>query len=783
MIFHSWAPIFRDNQRTVVVRSFSICLCLSAALLFQPGAVAQTLKKARDSARPKKSAPKSAQTERKLNHIKRAFVASADLKPMAQQLLENRTLQAYAGVEEYARQHRKDDAAPLAFLVLGYAHYLDKDYAKARESWLHAEPLAPVLGDYLNYLRASAWQGEGNNDEVLKTLESFDQKYPDSLTQHDVALLYANALIAENKPEQAIAYLEKHRAPVNPDTELTLAGAYQAEGLKEKATEIFRRIYFEMPTSDQASVALLALQGLGEPIPQGSFDQRHTRAGLLLKARRFQDAVTELSPLVEQAPPEKLISMRVEFAAALYRAHKREDAQHLFESVLQDPKAGTETKAQSLYFLAEIARDQDDRSTHGDLVSQLRTLAPDSNWLQEALLSAGNMYMLKNDFDTGARFYAELYQRQQKGRFSPYAHWRTAWLNYRLGKKDEAARLFDEQLEFYPASSEAPAAIYWRGRLAEQEDNKPLARAYYQKLSENYRYFYYANLARDRLAKLGLDDIGDPPVLDRLSRPSVLPSNWDAPADNLRMQKAQLLANGALYDFAAKELQAASAGSPAWLAKALATLYNDSGSYIRSIETLKRAVPAYFSAEIRQLPQPVWEGLFPRPFWEELRKDSLANHLDPFLVASLIRQESEFNPLAVSRANAMGLMQLLPSVGKGLAREMKIRHFSSDELLVADTNLRLGTRYFKRMVDHYDGQVEYALAAYNAGEDRVDDWRKNGNFKSVEEFVESIPFTETREYVQAIMRNAALYRMLYAEKQPLAAQPLAVKEGRGKRAD
>ena len=86
---------------------------------------------------------------------------------------------------------------------------------------------------------------------------------------------------------------------------------------------------------------------------------------------------------------------------------------------------------------------------------------------------------------------------------------------------------------------------------------------------------------------------------------------------------------------------------------------------------------------------------------------------------------------------------------------------STNELFVANVNLQLGTRYFKHMVDHYHGQVEYALAAYNAGEDRVDDWRSSGDFKDVEEFVESIPFTETREYVQAIMRNAVLYRLLY----------------------
>jgi soluble lytic murein transglycosylase len=724
----------------------------------------QTSSKKAPSTKTKKAAPSSAQKNtpatRKLGHIKRAFVASSDLRLMAQQLLENRTPQAYAGVEAYARKHANDDAGPLAWLVIGYAHYLDKDYVSARSSWDRTKPLEPLLGDYLDYLQAAAYQGENNHAAVAQKLEGFDQRYPDSLQAHDVAMLYAGALMANNEPQRAAAYLEKHRQPVKPDIEITLGRAYLAAGEKSKASEIFRKLYFEMPTSVEADAAVLELRSMGEMQSIGSFDQRHTRAGLLTKARRFQDALNELSPLVEQAPPDKMLDLQVEFAAALYRAHKRDDAQHLFESIVQNQAASVEAKAQTLYFLAEIARDKDDGQKNRDYVAQLRTLAPDSTWMTDALLSAGNMYMLRRDYEVAVPFYAEIYQRQRNGRISPYTHWKTAWLTYRMGKKDDAKRLFEEQIEMYPGSPEVPAAIYWRGRMAEDEGNKGLAHAYYQKLTENYRYFYYANLARDRMAKLG-GEVVDPPLLDKLPHPAAPPRDWELPADNVRAQKARLLANAALYDFAVAEMQAASPGSPPWEARSVAEIYGEQGSYIRAIETLKRAVPGYFTVEIPQIPQPVWEGLFPRPFWDELKRDAAANRLDPHLVASLIRQESEFNPAAISRANAMGLMQLLPSVGKGLAKEMKIKHFSSDELLLASTNLQLGTRYFRHMVDHYDGQVEYALAAYNAGEDRVDDWRKNGNFADVEEFVESIPFTETREYVQAIMRNAMLYKLLY----------------------
>jgi soluble lytic murein transglycosylase len=732
---------------------------LSVLLLLVLGQVPATARpwQSKKAARSSKSSAKQS----KLRHINKAFVASADLKPMAQQLLQNRMPQAYAGVEAYARQHQADEAGPLAWLVLGYAHYLDNDFPNALASWQRAKGVAPVLGDYLAFLSASAYQAQQKNQDVITTLADFEQKYPDSLLLHDAGLMYARALTSGGAPQRAAAYLEKHRQPVHADFEFALAQAVQTAGEKDKAAEIFRHIYFDLPLSPEAETASFELRAMGEMQPIGSFDSRRSRADSLLKGKRYQQAANDLSSLLEHAPSSALTELQAAFATSLYRLHNRDDAQHLFEGLVQSAAATPETKAQALYFLAEIAREKNDNDHRTELIVQLRTLAPESPWLQEALLSAGNMYLLKKDYETAVRFYSEIYQRQRNGKLSPYAHWKAAWLTYRLGKKDDAKRMFDEQLDFYPSSSEVPAAIYWRGRLAEIDGDQPLARAYYSTLSTRFRYYYYANLGRERLDKLGFENVADPPLLNKLAPPFVPPLKWEAPVDNIRAQKAQLLANAALFDFAVKELQAAANGTPSWQAQATAQIYADAGSYHRGIEALKRAVPNYFSANINQLPRPVWQGLFPRPYWEELKRDSLQNALDPFLIASLIRQESEFNPSALSRANAFGLMQLLPKVGKGLAKEVKLRNFSTDVLYTPNINLELGTRYFKHMVDHYNGQIEYALAAYNAGEDRVDDWRKSGDFKDVEEFVESIPFTETREYVQAIMRNAVMYKLLY----------------------
>jgi soluble lytic murein transglycosylase len=293
-----------------------------------------------------------------------------------------------------------------------------------------------------------------------------------------------------------------------------------------------------------------------------------------------------------------------------------------------------------------------------------------------------------------------------------------------------------------------------------------MARAFYEKLSDRYRNYYHAELARQRLKKLPpapastehyalLDRV---PPLDSSGKVELS----DPPEDDLHLQKAELLGNGGLVDFAVRELQAASSADGGnWAPAETAQLYLETGHYDQAIEVMKHSAPNYFALDIPDLPRTYWEALFPKPYWTELKRSSEANGLDPYLVASLIRQESEFNPNAVSRANAVGLMQLLPKTGKAVAKQVKLKRYNASQLYTPAVNMELGTHYFRGMVDKFGGSFEYALAAYNAGSDRVEDWLGQGKYRDPEEFVESIPFTETREYVQAILRNANVYKQLY----------------------
>lgn len=734
-----------------------------------PGTVAHKTSAGKTSSKPAAKAKKTSQKNRRrpvsprVRRARQAFAASANLRPMAQQLLRDRTPAAYAGVEAYARRHPKEDAGALAWLVIGYARTLDHDYGRAIDPLNRAKAGASELGDYVAYHLGDAYLKTAHNAEALATLADFSKNFPDSLLTRDAHMLYASALLEENRPHEAAALLEKDRSPVRSDIELAIGRAYEAAGEMQKAEGAFRNVYFNLPNSAEADAAGSELRKLGIA---GSLAERRARADLLFKAKHFSEAASEYRALASDAPPESRIELQLALATALEKSGESHDARHLLTSMgaLQ-----ADAEAERLYLLSETARSTSDESAVLDTVNQLRQFGPTSPWLEQALLSAGNMYLLKRDYDHAIDYFRELQERFPKGTRASYAHWKAAWLNFRLGRTEDARKGFENQIALYPDSAEVPAALYWRGRLAEEENNPAMARAFYQKLGDRFRNYYYAEFARERLKNLHpkADDAMPEAVhYALLDHVSPLSSNKiaaaDPPEDNLRVARARLLSNGGLADMAVRELQAAaSQEGGSWAPPEMARVYQDGGRYDRGIEIMKRMTPNYFAVDIPDLPRPYWEALFPKAYWSDLRKYSEQNGLDPFLVASLIRQESEFNADALSRANAVGLMQLLPKTGKTVAKQVKLKGYNAPQLYTPAVNLELGTRYFKDMVDKYNGQFEYALAAYNAGSDRVADWLGEGHYRDPQEFVESIPFTETREYVQAILRNANVYRQLY----------------------
>ena len=724
--------------------------------------------------------PRSARSIARSRKLQRAFVASSQLRPMAQELTTMRSPAAYAGVTAYAHAHT-GEAASAAYLALGHAYLLDHRYPEAAASFQKANATGTTMDDYADFLAAQADMEAGKLSDAEKLLTGFAAKYPESIFVGRLPVMIANLSLQQNDPQTALRILHQHAAdPIagHADFQLALAKANQMTGSVEEASRLYRHIFLGFPLSDegQQAKAQLAVVGATPPLTMA---ERRSHADALYAGGRYGDAGEEYRALANdsQSDPQAKNALLVAAASCDLRTKRLSK-----EEVDALPDTQDESGARKMYLAVELARNKDDSSAQQALVTQMEQRFPDSPWLAEALYTSGNMYLLRKDYQQAILYYGDLATRFPTHRYAPSSHWKAAWLNYRLGNYSEAAVMFDKQIALYAGGKEIPAALYWRGRLyADQEHQPAMAAAYYQTLSRVFEHYYYAQIARDRLAELGQVSPAEVAMLSNIQREEIPALTDDVPEDDEHVVKARLLANAGLNEYIPAEIQAAD-GSEQWGAFAEAEIYSSDGETFRAMRVLKRALPFYTSAPIDTIPMGYWKILFPQQYWSAIEQQAAKNGLDPYMVASLIRQESEFNPGAISPANAFGLMQLLPSVGRSMAREEGIRHFNEIELLNPETNIRLGTRYLKQTLDKFDGQAPYAFAAYNAGDSRVTDWQSIGKYHGMDEFVESIPFTETRDYVQAILRNESIYRELNARTPPAPSsaiaqqKPMAVKQ-------
>ena len=674
---------------------------------------------------------------------------------MAQQLMTMRTPAAYSGVTSYAQKHT-GDAAAAAYLSLGRAYQIDKRCQDAVSALKQAKLHSEVLGDYADYLAAECEHESGHEAAAEALLKGFNTRYPDSIFDVEAPELEANVLLAQGDATaaQRVLLTIAEVAQDMPNYELTSAKIAFAIQQNAEAERLFTHVLLSHPLSPEAEVARARLTAMGAesnltPTELRSLGDAYYNAG------RYNLASEQYHALARHATLDAAARNGYAVAAAacdlkLKRLTENE-AQGLADT-------NDDNGARRLYLLMELARNRENDGEQERLVSQLEQRFPQSQWLAEALFSAGNMWMLRRDYPKAVEHYSYLAAHFPNGKNAAAAHWRAGWLSYRQGLYPDAARMFDEQIRLYPTATESAAALYWRGRLFEQQDHQPAqAAANYRTVVSRYQHYFYAQMARQRLSALGQPLTVSQTEIEGFKAPPIPHLTDTFPADSPHIAKARLIANAGLNDYIGQEL-AADPDSESWGALAEAQIYASFGETYRAMKALKRALPYATSAPINSIPLAYWRILFPEAWWDTIKTESAKNGLDPYLVASLIRQESEFNPSVISYANAYGLMQIEPSAGKSLARQEGLTNFQTYQLLNPEINIRLGTRYLKQLIDRFGGVQEYALGAYNAGESRIVDWQSAGPYHGIDEFVESIPFTQTRDYVQAILRNEEIYR-------------------------
>jgi soluble lytic murein transglycosylase len=680
--------------------------------------------------------------------------------------LHNAVPGSYEKLAAFAAKNAGSVWGARAALPLGYDDYSKRRFPQAL-IWFDKAKTDTLLLQYSLFWKAQTEQAIGRVKDALADFNAIQTQFPDTALKEQLVDAFANASVEAGHPQDGIDALNSY-AGTAAKTPLLLdrARAYRAARQYVRAAKDFETIFYSYPLSDEAKSAGEALTQLRAQL-RGEFpyitgEMQLQRAQAFFDAKKWRDARREFEKLIAMLKdPANPVRQRAQLRVAQCRVELRSSLRLV--SSLKTPSPDVD--AERLYVLSQFQRTAQKEAEMFSSLNALQQKYPESPWAEEGLMAEANYYWVQLDRVNAAKYYQLLLDTHPKSKYAYTAQWRVAWVAY-LNRQPDADDKLQAFLLRYPVSADAVDAIYWLGRDAERNGNSDHARSFYVKAVDRYPQTYFGRAAAQRLASLGPGQENPADFLDQIPAPPPLPA-FDQPippAAQDRWDRAQALRSIAFDSAAEQELKNGffATGSPRFLLAAAQAAF-DQGHFGVGMAYARVIVPDFDARQKDDLPLEVWKTLYPLPYEDSLRRDAEKNGVDPMLVAGLIRQESTFQADAVSYANAIGLMQLLPKTGRKMSRALHVRYVTS-KLFDPDFNLLLGTYYLKGLVD-LTGSPEAALAAYNAGEDRIAAWQAERKYDDLPELVESIPFSQTRDYVQIVLRNAEVYRMIYGPQQ------------------
>ena len=767
-------PANRDSsvrRAALVCRSSSaiiavLFLCFS--LLFAGDLSAQTKKKKKKPTHPKSPACatgcKPDTTSPALDASTPEAAASQKELSLLARDLHRGTPGAYDKLAAFANKNISSVWGQRAALALGYDDY-SKAHAQQALSWLQKAKPDTLLYQYTLYWTAQAERMLGKNADAARDLSQIMKDYPGAAFKDQVLEAYVPAAVAIGRPQDALDALATY-PPAGSKPSLLLARARAEEAARKfvPAAKDYQALFYKYPLADESKDAAAALPRLNKQLhiefPYATGEMQDQRAQIFYDAHKWHEARAEYEKLTtvlkDTANP---IRQRALVRAAECRQHPKAAPSLFVKLAVTDPEAD----AERLYDLSQAWR-SDKRET--EMLSAVEKNAekyPQSRWTENSLMAAGNYYWVDLDRAKAGNYYQRVLDGFPGSAHAQNAEWRLAWIAY-IQRQPFADEKMTNFLRKYPSTGAAVNALYWLGRNAERSGNPSRARAFYEKATDRFPSTYFAHAADLRLSQLPPGDSDPADALAEVPAPPPL-RPFDEPIAPLvadRWNRAQALRAIAFDASAELELKAAFAAtaSPRYIVEAAQAAF-DQGHFATGMAYGRLAVPNFDSRKLSEVPSSVWKVLFPFPYEYTIRHEAERNNFDPMFAAGLIRQESTFQADAVSHANAVGLMQILPKTGRILAKERKIR-FTKNSLFDPNINIELGMLYIANLT-RSTGGPEYAAAAYNAGEDRIALWKSERTYDEIPELVESIPFTETREYVQIVLRNTDMYRALYGE--------------------
>ncbi len=573
------------------------------------------------------------------------------------------------------------------------------------------------------------------------------------------ALLDADGFMASGESGEAVALLDREAtilAASRGSTEAAQLKLRQAEFYREVGAFSIERDLLRDVAKDAEVVPELrvdAAERLNVHNDARSAVDELARAAAFEVAGRPGRAAAALRDALELGEPET-VEIRLRLARLLFEERDYGPARAAFQRVAElIPEGDAEARADAeLHAARSLFRSGTAARTRNTALSELGVVADRF----PGTAAAGTAHFLLGDEATTNAAGVIRYQRAAAVAHSPDARealYRVGDRSIKLRRPADAVEAWEEYLRRYPTGAQTAQVAYELGRLHETAGRRERAGEAYVAAIAAEPTSYWAVRAGERAGIEALRAVKEAPrvwagLASDPAEAATMLRRLDALEEAGLTEAWQVEYRGALRDFAKQPVAMLT----------LAEGLRDRGRVVEALQLGNRLL----AERDGQWDDRLLRLVFPFPYRDLIVAEAERVGVDPMLYAGLVRQESTFRPRIRSRVGATGLGQIMPATGRALAPAVGIREFDASLLEVPEVNLRMGTKYFGDLVRRYGGATDLALAGYNAGPSRADRWRRQYSYgRDTDAFRAAIPFSETRNYVMVVLRNAAIYRSLY----------------------
>jgi soluble lytic murein transglycosylase len=649
----------------------------------------------------------------------------------------------------YTMAGKSADQAQRAF-VRGMAALRLEKFEEALGLLAEAEQKLPLVADYAAFHQAEALFKLKRYPAAAAKAAAIRTSFPSSRLVRRSEKLYADSLYETGDYRSALklyqAFVEKYVSGSD-----SVDASFQSGRCREEladsggAQQIYRSIWLNSPASPLAAKSqerLKLLERAGRTMSPYTPEELLKRASTLYAQNEFTSSLKTLE-MIPYAAQSLAMTNRIDLRTGMaqYRLRQYKQAEKQFSRAATSSLPGIRSEAR--FWLAKSLDRQDLKERALPLFLELAAEGKKQEFADDALVEAACLKRGLGQYSEAARLFDQAAKLSTEAKAIAKSVWDTGWCRYLAGDNAGAVEVFKGLMS---DDVQREKVLYWMARALEKNGDVAAA-SYYRTLLEEFPAGFYATWYREQKGiKDTRESLGSRDPLTEL--PSI--SGYDKP---------RLLASLGMAEEARSELSALrKKNDKKGQFPALARIYLEIRDYGSAISLFMQNRPvAWEKATL-----PLWSAGYPRAYTELVSKNAAMNGLSEGLVYALIRAESGFSPAIKSGAGAIGLMQMMPATARMTAREKGT--FDPQRLTVPEYNIRLGTKHLHDLMNEHNGDVVYMAAAYNAGTAALERWKKSYRGLKKDEFIESIPYQETRDYVKKVYASAATYRQLYGLK-------------------